>query len=370
MRARTYTNLAALPSGYERLFEEAAGESFYYSRPWFQNLVDTTSLPQDQLRLYGIENDRANKEPLALLIARSAGRRSGFTSQRTLSSFSNMYSVLFGPILASRSSDTPILVGHLVHAIATEQPHWDIVHLDSLEYDSPVFTSFIKAFRTAGFWTQPYFHFGNWYEDTSECSIQKYLERRPTALRNTLRRKHKKLSAQGRVRYELVVDAEGIEPAIADYEKVYAGSWKKREPFPHFTKGLIRSAASTGALRLGVLYVDGEPAAAQIWIVAGARGTIYKLAYDEQFKALSVGSLLTIRIMEHVIEIDKVNEVDFGRGDDPYKSQWLSRRRERWGIMAFNPRAIKGALAAARHIGGHAAKSALVRLAGKLVGRQ
>lgn len=36
----------------------------------------------------------------------------------------------------------------------------------------------------------------------------------------------------------------------------------------------------------------------------------------------------------------------------------MSHRRERWGIMAFNPRQVGGLLLAGRHVGGRAVKRA------------
>jgi hypothetical protein len=47
-------------------------------------------------------------------------------------------------------------------------------------------------------------------------------------------------------------------------------------------------------------------------------------------------------LMEHVFETDKVSEVDYLIGDDPYKNTWMSARRERWGIVAYNPRSPHG----------------------------
>jgi len=48
--------------------------------------------------------------------------------------------------------------------------------------------------------------------------------------------------------------------------------------------------------------------------------------------------------MRYVIDIDKVACVDYLSGDDAYKKEWMSHRRERWGIMIFNWRTWKGCL--------------------------
>jgi CelD/BcsL family acetyltransferase involved in cellulose biosynthesis len=120
---------------------------------------------------------------------------------------------------------------------------------------------------------------------------------------------------------------------------------------------LIRTCAQQGWLRLGICRVDGEPAAAQLWIVANGIASIYKLAYDEKFASLSIGSILTARLMRHAIDIDKVREIDYLTGDEPYKQDWMSHRRTRWGIVAFNLRSPRGLLSAARHIGASKLKS-------------
>jgi hypothetical protein len=62
-------------------------------------------------------------------------------------------------------------------------------------------------------------------------------------------------------------------------------------------------------------------------------------------------------MLEHVLDVDKVREVDYLTGDDAYKANWMSDRRERWGIMAFNPKTIRGNLGIVRHIGGQRLKS-------------
>jgi CelD/BcsL family acetyltransferase involved in cellulose biosynthesis len=111
-------------------------------------------------------------------------------------------------------------------------------------------------------------------------------------------------------------------------------------------------------LRMGIIYLDDQPIAAQVWIVNSGKATIYKLAHDQKYDEYSSGSTLTTHLIQHVLEVDKVREIDFGSGDDPYKKNWLSQRRERWGILAMNPRSLTGWLGIARNIGGRAAKNA------------
>ena len=117
----------------------------------------------------------------------------------------------------------------------------------------------------------------------------------------------------------------------------------------HFQKSWIRGRLKANPADLRIMHVEGEPAAAQLWLVTEGRAVIYKLAYDPRFAHLSVGSILTLRMMRQAIEVDGVREIDYGSGDDAYKKDWMSRRRERWGMVAFNPFSVQGILGIARH---------------------
>ena len=92
----------------------------------------------------------------------------------------------------------------------------------------------------------------------------------------------------------------------------------------------IQAQLGTGdfwRLRLGIAEIDGQPVAAQFWTVEGGTAFIHKLAHDERFRKQSPGTLLTAAMFAHVIDVDRVDLVDFGTGDDPYKRDWMDAVR-------------------------------------------
>jgi hypothetical protein len=180
-------------------------------------------------------------------------------------------------------------------------------------------------------------------------------------VRNTIKRMTKKFAADGGT-LQVVSHTQDLPAAIAAYQQVYAASWKRPEPFADFSPGLLTTCASQGWLRLGIAWLNERPIAAQLWIVANDRAEVYKLAYDEEFKAYSPGTLLTAKLMQHAIELDNVKEIDYLIGDDPYKETWMSHRRERWGIVAYNPRTLTGLVGLTREVLGRWAKPWLTRI--------
>ena len=208
----------------------------------------------------------------------------------------------------------------------------------------------------AGLIPQTYFCFGNHYLQVNQRSFADYFQSLPSKLKNTISRKQKQFEKTAENRIVVYRDTGALDKGLDDYERIYRASWKIEEPHPQFIRGMCRTFAHLGWLRLGIAYLGEQPIAAQIWIVHGGIANIYKLAYDENFAKLSAGSILTKFLMQAVIDDEKVKEVDYLTGDDAYKKDWMSNRRERWGIIAFNRRTPYGLIAAARHSGGRLAR--------------
>ncbi|MEQ9642009.1 MAG: GNAT family N-acetyltransferase [Alphaproteobacteria bacterium] len=266
-----------------------------------------------------------------------------------MASLANFYTCTFRPAMA------PMPPAEQARAVAAAltgvRDRFDVVDLNTLPADEPLYQALPTALADAGMWHQAYEHFGNWYE-AMPAEPDAYLAARPSSLRNTVTRKGRRLARDGNARFEIARDRAALAPALAAYQRIYAASWKEPEPYPDFTAGLAHAAADAGALRLGLCWIDDQPAAAQLWLTQDGRATIFKLAYDERFKAASAGSLLTWHMVRAAIVDDGVTEIDYGRGDHAYKRDWLDQRRARGGLLVFNPSTPAGWLSAARHLGG------------------
>lgn len=184
----------------------------------------------------------------------------------------------------------------------------------------------------------------NWRIDTTGMDFAAYWAARPAKLRNTFRRKAK--AARLAVRVHAAFDAQ----AWADYEAVYRASWKPEEGSFPFLRALAEQEGAAGALRLGLAYKDGAPVAAQLWLVENEEAVIHKLAYAEDAKALSPGTILTEAMFRHVLDTDRVNAIDYGTGDEPYKADWMGERRMLWRLTAFDRRSVRGLAFMARDI--------------------
>lgn len=162
-------------------------------------------------------------------------------------------------------------------------------------------------------------------------SFDAYWEGRPSRLKNTVKRKGK--AGVVTIRIEREWNAE----SWADYERVYAKSWKPHEGSPDFLRQLAGRESISGALRLGLAYIEGKPVAAQFWTVENGAALIHKLAHDEAHMQASPGTLLSAALFQHVIDIDHVDLIDFGTGNDSYKAEWMEVVRPRYRLELFWP---------------------------------
>lgn len=293
-----------------------------------------------------------------VLLAPSEGSASHLHLMQThagapLTALSNYYSCQYGPVspdgLAGDSAGAG--VDWAAAALALRRlPGSAVLRLQPLDASAAWLAGLASGLGAAGYRTTRYFAFGNWYQPVPAGGFAVYWPERPSALRHSTERGRRRLSKTGDWRIDIVTQpGPELAAALAAYQRVYAQSWKSPEPCPGFIPGLVALAAERGWLRLGVLWLNGEPLAAQLWFTCGGKANIYKLAYVKGVEKLSAGSVLSQALMRHAMDVDRVVEVDYLSGDDAYKPDWMALRRERVGLEAFDMRRTRGLMAACRH---------------------
>jgi hypothetical protein len=177
-------------------------------------------------------------------------------------------------------------------------------------------------------------------------NCEEYMASRPGPLRTTLKRKAKKVDVKILTYFQ--DDAWNI------YEQIYDQSWKPSEGNPAMLRQFAVDEGAAGRLRMAIAWHEGTPVAAQFWTVESGTAYIHKLAHLEEATNLSAGTTLTAALMERVIDGDLVSTVDFGTGNDGYKTDWMDDVRPRFRLdchrfsnLAGWPQLIKATL---RHL--------------------
>jgi hypothetical protein len=235
-------------------------------------------------------------------------------------------------------SETPACI----EAIARRLRELGTIHriiIYPLKYDSEDITD---GFRAGGWLTRVEQANVSWRINTEGQDFAAYWAKRPSRLRNTAQRKAK---AAG---LDIVIHRAFDEAAWADYESVYEASWKPEEGSPPFLRALAEQEGAAGTLRLGIASKGGKPLAAQLWLVENEQAIIHKLAYREDSKELSPGTVLSMAMFRSALDDDRVRWIDYGTGDDGYKRDWMEERMPLYRLTAYNPATVKGLAGAAR----------------------
>ena len=281
------------------------------------------------------------------------------SSKNHITSLTSFYSSVTEPIFF----DTPDKESMLQLIASIDKHHqWHSMQLGSFE-EGIVAQALIEYF--------PYQRLFSKTENVYQKGLAdyaSYYQQRPSKLRNTIKRREKKLTKAHQYRTEIITDINEFSAAFSAYKTIYQQSWKGDEFSFDFIETVCFAALAENKLRLGLLFVNDEPAAAQLWFLqttysdtqdnsvaplqakVHTTASIFKLAYTPKYQEFSVGSILSLVLSEHVISKDKVTSIEFGMGSEPYKKDWLAEKRTRQSYQIFNPDSIYGKLAIIRNI--------------------
>ncbi|MBD3609860.1 MAG: GNAT family N-acetyltransferase [Gammaproteobacteria bacterium] len=315
MKFVTYSNWEQLPTSANTLFQQAEKNSVFLSRPWFESLIKFGLDDEHTLLLACVINgDRV----LAILPLMKANDKAWY-------SLKHGYTPISSLLLAD--DDQESILACLGEGLA-QSPITGLL-LEPVAGDDELLLGLQKVLEAYGFHCEYRFRDYNWIYRLNGQSYAEYLASRPGKLRSTISRKGRKLEREHGYEIRLYRDAD-VAPAMSDYYKVVDASWKQNElDNAEFMADFVEAFTTAGWSRLAILYVEGEPIAAQLWFVHHGKASIYRLSYAKEWRSYSPGSILTAYLMEYVIDTDKVEEIDFLTGNDAYKQDWMSERRER-----------------------------------------
>jgi CelD/BcsL family acetyltransferase involved in cellulose biosynthesis len=239
--------------------------------------------------------------------------------------FTNWYAFTWTG-LATGETARPALLERLARDLAGSASR---ISLSKLPDEEGTATRLEAAFRKAGWFVIRERCDSNHVLPIAGRSYEEYLAGRPGHVRTTLKRKAKK------VEVELLSAFDAA--AWQAYETIYAESWKPEEGDPALLRRFAEAEGAAGRLRMALARHEGQPVAAQMWTVENGVAYIHKLAHLETAKPLSPGTTLTAALFEQVIDRDRVEWVDFGTGNDPYKRDWMEQVRPRWRLTCWRP---------------------------------
>ena len=259
---------------------------------------------------------------------------------KTQASMENYYSVDFRP-LCSTVVARALIAPLIAEVFRTEAP--DILQLRPLDRGAPETELVESALKQEGWLVYKSDCQVNWIHNFKGSYLD-YIDSLPGRLKNTLKRKSKKLLALDGVELSVHDGQTDLDELLHSYRVIYDRSWKVPEPHDQFVPELISEMARRGHLRMGLIRVLERPIAAHFWIVKQQNAYIYKLAHDSEYDRYSPGSLLMAEMVKYVTEVDGVQRLDFMTGDDLYKRDWMSERRNKICLTAYNPNSVNGYL--------------------------
>jgi CelD/BcsL family acetyltransferase involved in cellulose biosynthesis len=214
---------------------------------------------------------------------------------------------------------------------------WDFVDLNAIGYDYEIIDIIKNIADGKKIKYLEQISFVKWYLTDINYTGEEYLKNRSKNIRSEIKRRKKKLEELGALDFKVVNDSDEIDKYMDHYYEVYRKSWKKEENVgPTFHRNLAALGVKKGWLRLGFLFLDGVPIAAQFRFVFNGMCLFIKTSYDEYYKKYSPGIILLSEMTKYIIDTDNVEVIDFGRGDENYKKSWANKKKKIKGMLIFN----------------------------------
>ncbi len=319
---------------WDKYLESVQSYAPFFCHDWFKLWLDHFYENQTLLILLLFEeNELVAIAPLQITSDTLRG-----VTVRTVSLIGNVYSPIRYFLLRPYDDERKIgLIVRIFDFFRSQFCDWDVMDLYPIAEEDGAFVVLKEAVRQSGLHYDDAFAFGDQYLDGINFSGDDYFNSLPKKIRKDVPYCKRRLMKNGELEFKVVTTPDMIDLSMDHYYEVYSKSWQQSEGVgPTFHRDLAKMAAAKGWLRLGILFFNKAPIASQFWLYCNSYAYILKTAYDQEFKKYSPGKILTVEMMKYVIDVDKVASIDYLHGDESYKKDWTSKRRERKQILVYN----------------------------------
>lgn len=334
---RTIENFDDIQCQWNDCIDVWNGKTVFLTHSWFKNFIENNidGSRRDFFILFFTGGHGINSIFPALIKKELIHK----VNLKAITFLSNFYSPHCSIVNCDYQDGLPRIMRQL------EKQSWDVMILNDIREHTGEYNNFTSALTGLQIPYIVYNEDENWYLPCENLTFENFLKIKGKNVEKKWRYEKRRLEKMDQFRFHMqTANDDKLWEYINAYYKVYENSWKAKEPYPEFHRSLMITAAEKGWLRLGTIKLGDNPVASQIWLVFNNTASILKVAYHEKFKKYSPGSVLTLLMIEHVLEKDRVNEIDFLKGSDIYKQQWMSEYRKQYTLLIYNKRSVKGRL--------------------------
>jgi len=336
----TYEGFHRIKEDWNGLLQEGSRHKPYLEHEWFELWLNHFEIG-GELSIFLVKRDRKIEAIFPFVLKQEKYRG---LPVRQLELLGSLGGAMRTPIFSGQDASQKEAILQSLFQFLVTLAKWDVLRLNYLAKEDFDVEAVERILSTNALVYRERTCFGDWYLNGIDFTGEQYMASRPKHIRRNIKRFAKQFANGGGMKFEIVTggDDETLDRWMDHFYCVYKKSWKPWEAHPTFDRALVKMARDRGYLRLGLLFVHGNPVAAQLWLVCS--GTAYgaKKAYDEQFTKVSPGVTLTAAMITHAIDHDNVRGVDHLFGDDTYKKYWTPQRRERKDVFVFNPHSLRG----------------------------
>lgn len=171
-----------------------------------------------------------------------------------------------------------------------------------------------------------------------------YRARLDTKLLSEVRRRRRRLEAEGRLSLEVADGGERLHELLEEGLRVEAAAWKgavgtsisSSPETRRFYSEAAAWAAGRGLLRLAFLRLDGRPLAFDYCLEDGGAHYLVKTGYDPEHRGHAPGVMMRHDMIARAFSAG-LSSYEFLGHDDSWKLRWTETCRERVVARAFAP---------------------------------